>query len=204
MVSGDKINYRTDLQIHIMTIPKMTNLTFICSNSFSIRTEQGTGAASFVFSLYEYSRSSRGWYKVTSLNQIGSNKTINVNSNKLGNIVFNYSSPEIHYALMVQNDQENRNRFVSMGGCTLSIGNYSSMSKDQYDNLIKGKKIYGKKQNTYEGCVNFLRIIDYGADQYLLNTICPDPFITEWGDITSSRGQLIKASEYFRLIAYEF
>lgn len=203
MSIGDRIEYRTDLPMYTVKLGN-GNLLLICTNSFSISITKEISTDG-ILKLFAYSLSSKSWKLIKSFitGQINTG-IININCNKTGNILYSYNGEEIHYAFTLERNSI-YDKYPTFRSCfTLDIGHYTSMSNEQYNSIIKNKKIYGKKSATAEKCYLCLPAILSDIDTSYLNFLCPDPFSTEWGNITSARGQSIKDSEYFRLIAYDF
>lgn len=157
-------------------------LFFICTNSFTVLRSKGIGE------IYAYRRNENRWVYVGALSN-----EVSVN----GFSSRNYVRPEIHYAISI-------GAYSSIRNLEFRMGTFRSMPQSTYDQLIRKKKIYGKSSTSISGAFKQAGSMRGDINAGMLSLICPDPFQTDWGDITSARGQSILASEEYRLVAYDF
>ena len=173
------------------------SLVFVCANTLLIRTECSSPRGLEVF---KYSRNEGRWSKVAEV-ELSDDTDEYFGINHTRNQI--YSGPEIHYAIVVGKEARS-GLHERIYICTYDMS-------DDYEAKIKGKYIYGKAASSTYGAKLVAKIA--AADDYPnykgitandLNTLCPNPFMTDWGDITSSRGEAILADEEYRLVAYDF
>ncbi len=72
------------------------------------------------------------------------------------------------------------------------MGNYNTMSLDAYNRYLQNKKIYGKKLTGSNG----------GILWHTTSGLPNNPFDTDWGNVSTARGEQVVASDPNRLIYY--
>lgn len=72
------------------------------------------------------------------------------------------------------------------------MGNFNTMSPAAYEDYLHGQYIYGRKIPGAYGGIHW-----HGTGAFPAN-----PFDTDWGNVTTARGELIMASDTNRLVSY--
>ena len=168
---------------------------YICANSFRYLVHAQYdfwGNDHIQIEFWRYSISAKAWTLVNSKNYLeNSDQWINVNTKNesgwqytgLDSIHFDIATLRQHWGM--GNDKGSGNH--------LYMGLYTSMLENSYNDLIKGQKIYGKKNTGILG----------GVSWHVTGDRPENPFDEDWGNITSARGSQIMASDPYRLIAME-
>lgn len=183
------------------------DLYFVCANSFSMRLKDvyNNRDSSAQVKLFCFRRNINSWIEIGSASFKGQDKYINVNGNR-SNSLINYTGPEIHYAIALNNKYEenpDNPNYLQNGEIWLYMGTFSTMSSELYESLIHDRKIYGKKGDSISDGM-FATSTGRKITPETLNWICENPFTMDWGDVIKARSTHFISSKQYKLVAYDF
>ena len=172
---------------------------FLCSNSAYVSLNASNDSP--LVRVFGYSPSERSWKRLSSFTlSKGSSRNVYINygSNHLSG-----SDGMIHFCIAIRlMDAASGNDRVDC-----YMGNYTTMSESLYNRLIKGRPIYGKKQQSPSSQVLWGIASGSTGDQGSSEPIGPqsvvaNPFDTDWGDVSTMRGREIATGDVYRLCTY--
>ena len=172
----------------------------LCTNSFAIWGRR------FYPEIYAYNPASGSWetlfakptYYINSYQAITVNFDISRLPNGSPSLLSSLGTSHIHFAVILGGIRSYRGEVHAV------MGSYLTMPQSNYNTYAKGKHIYGKKGTAVADSFRLLGHWTPDMTAEDLNWLAPDPFQTDWGDITSARGQQILATQAYRLVAFEF